>query len=373
MPREDRRPPRVLMTADAVGGVWTYALDLAEALGERGVRLALATMGPAPSEAQRAQAARLGNIELHVGSYKLEWMEDPWEDVTAAGNWLLELEDRFHPDVIHLNGFVHAILPWRSPVLVVGHSCVWSWHEAVHGCEPAGPWQAYRAAVAAGLSAADAVTAPTAAMMRALARHYGTFAATTPIPNGRRPGLFAPRRKEPLVLAAGRLWDEAKNVAALRAAAPRLAWPVYVAGEERLSAGEGPDLAGLHPLGRLGEEELADWMGRAAIFAAPARYEPFGLCALEAGLCGCALVLGNLASLREVWADAAVYVDPDDPEALAATINRLCVHPERLRRLGGRARERALQFQAAPMADRYLTLYESLARASEPRITYGTG
>ena len=36
----------VLMTADAVGGVWTYAMELCAALGGRGVRVALVVMGP---------------------------------------------------------------------------------------------------------------------------------------------------------------------------------------------------------------------------------------------------------------------------------------------------------------------------------------
>ena len=48
---------RVLMTADCVGGVWTYALDLAESLGDFGVEVLLATMGQRPSHAQAGQAA----------------------------------------------------------------------------------------------------------------------------------------------------------------------------------------------------------------------------------------------------------------------------------------------------------------------------
>lgn len=38
-------PQRILMTADTVGGVWTYALELAQALDSRGIQIALATMG----------------------------------------------------------------------------------------------------------------------------------------------------------------------------------------------------------------------------------------------------------------------------------------------------------------------------------------
>ena len=48
---------KILMTADAVGGVWTYALDLAVGLAPRGVEVVLAVLGPAPSPRQRAAAA----------------------------------------------------------------------------------------------------------------------------------------------------------------------------------------------------------------------------------------------------------------------------------------------------------------------------
>ena len=52
---------RVLMTADAVGGVWTYALDLSAALAEHDISVVLATMGPRPNAAQRAAVQRPAN------------------------------------------------------------------------------------------------------------------------------------------------------------------------------------------------------------------------------------------------------------------------------------------------------------------------
>ena len=46
----DRRLRRILMTADTIGGVWSYALELAQGLVRHGVEVALATMGRVPSE-----------------------------------------------------------------------------------------------------------------------------------------------------------------------------------------------------------------------------------------------------------------------------------------------------------------------------------
>jgi len=95
---------------------------------------------------------------------------------------------------------------------------------------------------------------------------------------------------------------------------------------------------------------------RASIFASPARYEPFGLAALEAAQAGCALVLGDIPSLREVWGDAALFVPPDDDEALLAAL-RTASRPRELHVLASRARARAARYApeatAAGMAQAY--------------------
>src|SRR5207302_8447189 len=125
--------------------------------------------------------------------------------------------------------------------------------------------------------AADVVVPPTAAMLRWLEDLYGPLQHARVIANGRQPDLFPPRPREPWVLTAGRLWDEAKNVQALARVAPRLSWPVLVAGDAESPDGERccGFLGNLRPLGRLTASDLAARLGRAAIYALPARYEPF--------------------------------------------------------------------------------------------------
>lgn len=355
---------RLLMTADAVGGVWPYALELARALAPRGVETHLAVMGPAPNAGRRAEAERLG-VPVHAGDYALEWMDAPWDDVARAGEWLLGLERALAPDVVQVNGYAHGALPWARPALVVAHSDVCSWWAAVRGEEAPASWDRYRAAVRAGLAGAGLVVAPTRAAADDLARHYG-FAAdrVRVVPNARRADEYPPLPKEPLVLTAGRLWDEAKNVAAVARAAAGLPWPVYVAGDAASPDGRssGYDAASVHTLGALAPAELARWMGRAAVYALPARYEPFGLSALEAGLAGCALVLGDVPSLREVWGDAALFVAPGDDRALATALRALAGDAARRELLGARARARALRYAPGPMADGYLDAYAAAAR-----------
>src|SRR5687767_1129438 len=122
-------------------------------------------------------------------------MEEPWSDVERAGAWLLELEAQLRPDVVHLNGYAHGKLPFRAPVICVGHSCVCSWWRAVHGEEAPDSWDRYRAEVRSGLDGASAIVAPTAFMLRELEREYGPFRRACVIPNGIEIGE-TPRSKE---------------------------------------------------------------------------------------------------------------------------------------------------------------------------------
>lgn len=338
---------RILMTADTVGGVFTYALTLASELGRHGVSVHLATMGAEVRPEQRAAAAAIPRLVLHESTYALEWMDDPWEDVDRAGRWLLALERNVRPDIVHLNGYAHGALRFAAPTVVVAHSCVLSWWEAVYR-EPAPPrYDRYQGAVRAGLDGADAVVAISRAMRHALVRHYDV---------GRRPrvihnGAFranSNRTKEAFVLSCGRLWDRAKNVEALARVAPCLSWPVKV-------AGWGRELPGVEWFGWLGSQALGELMERAAIFALPARYEPFGLSVLEAGLRGCALVLGDIPSMREIWGNAALFVEDDD--SLVAAIESLARDPRLLAEFGDRARARARCYDAGRMAKAMLALY----------------
>ncbi|MCL4401427.1 MAG: glycosyltransferase family 4 protein, partial [Acidobacteria bacterium] len=297
------RISRVLMTADGMGGVWTYALELARGLAEQGIEVGLATMGPHLSAYRRAEAGVVRNLRVFESSYLLEWMDDPWCDLETAGQWLLDLERQWQPDVVHLNGYVHGKLRWRAPQLVVGHSCVLSWWRAVNREEAPAEWRRYRNEVKRGIQAAVMVVAPSRAMLEELERYYGPLPPHCVIPNGRDPALFRTGNKQPFILSAGRLWDEAKNIAALDAISPRLIWPVYVAGDETHPNGRTVTESNLRLLGNLPADLLSVLMASASIYALPARYEPFGLSALEAALAGCALVLGDIPSLREVWGD----------------------------------------------------------------------
>lgn len=359
-------PLRVLMTADTLGGVWTYALELGRALSERGVALTLATFGAPPTREQRARAWENPGLQLFSSSHRCEWMDDPWEDVERSAAWLRAIEADVRPDIVHLNGYAHAAAGFHAPVLVVAHSCVTSWWRAVHRNDPPPRYDRYRDEVARGLAAADRVVAPTRAMLCALAAAYGPLPPACVIPNGRSAAHFRPGTKEAYVLACGRLWDEAKNLAVLEHAARSIMWPIGVAGSLRHPEGGERTTEHVLCLGALGPREIARRMAHASILAHPARYEPFGLAPLEAALAGCALVLADIPSLREVWGDAARYVDPEDPEEVTAALRRLIASVDERHLLASRARARALRLTPEAMADRYLNVYRAMRGERAP-------
>ena len=68
------RPRRVLMTLDAVGGVWRYSIDLARALEREGVECVLVGCGPEPTDTQRRECDALDSATLLWTRLPLDWM-----------------------------------------------------------------------------------------------------------------------------------------------------------------------------------------------------------------------------------------------------------------------------------------------------------
>ena len=122
-------------------------------------------------------------VRLVTNDCKLEWQDDPWDDVVRAGAWLLDLESEFGPDLVHLNGYAHGALPFGAPKVVVAHSCVLSWWRAVLGAEAPASWNRYRTALRKGVGTANLVIAPSRTILADLERECG------PLPTARVSGL----------------------------------------------------------------------------------------------------------------------------------------------------------------------------------------
>ncbi len=144
------------------------------------------------------------------------------------------------------------------------------------------------------------------------------------------------------------------------AAAARLDAPVIAAGPLESPGGGRRTLLHVQTLGRLDGASVAAWLARSPVFVSIALYEPFGLTVLEAAQAGCALVLADIATFRELWDGAALFVDPADGGALAATLRRLLDDPGETARLGEAARLRAGRYGLEPMAAGMREVYRTV-------------
>ena len=116
----------------------------------------------------------------------------------------------------------------------------------------------------------------------------------------------------------------------------------------------------IQTLGELGGEDIQAWLARRPIFASVPRYEPFGLAVLEAAQAGCALVLSDIPTLRELWDGAALFVSADDDAAIAAAIRDLVADPRRRAGLGGAARARSEIYTVETTAQGMMAIYEAV-------------
>ena len=359
----------VLLTADVVGGVWDFCRVLAAELIRQDHRVTLLAFG-VPTPEHRRQAARLGATLLDA-SLKLEWMEDSEADVHAAGALIADLVGELRPDVVHLNQYGPARTEYGVPVVLTAHSDVLSWRKWALGESPADcavGWDGYAALVRDGLQTADRTVAVSRFLAGELRELYRLERDVAVIHNGWpvSDGDVRPIRDRPrLTVLAGRAWDIAKNVDLAADAAH--GWPavgrVVLAGEQRHpETGRprelGPDIIAL---GRLSREELDRLLGFGRIYLAPARYEPFGLLPVQAALAGCALLLADIPSFRELWSGAALFFRSDDPADLRRQWARVLEDDALAADLAGAARARARnRYDSARMAAEYAAVYAEL-------------
>ena len=364
----------ILVTADTVGGVWTYARELVTGLVRRGANVTLVSFGEIPTAAQTEWMDGLKSLDFHPTAFRLEWMQEAPADIQLSMEYLQSLIDEVKPDVLHLNQFCYGGLDVSTPKLVVAHSDVVSWWRSVKGIEPpSDAWTLwYRGIVGQGLRGATAVVAPTQWMLDQVERNYGRINNPTVIYNGRSLSLFNPHvSKEVYALNVGRIWDAGKQSALLTKFEPPM--PIYIAGAEQHAdealrtvdpAVDVEDIPKVHFKGPQTESQLRQLYSRASIYIATSRYEPFGLAPVEAALSRCAIVANDIAPFHEVWGQSAYYFRENDAISLCEAVLRL--HSDREMRLtyANLAYNRARQwFTADRMVEQYMKLYEVLVGA----------
>ncbi|MDR7039968.1 glycosyltransferase involved in cell wall biosynthesis [Methylobacterium sp. BE186] len=358
----------VLMSADAVGGVWQYGLDLAGGLRSRGYAVTLALMGPAPAPEILAAAEGATGARIVPTGLPLDWTAGTPGAIRDAAAALARLAHEMGADLVHLHSPAFALAEFGRPVVAVCHSCVATWWDACgEGCLPRDlAWR--RDLVAEGCRRADRLLAPTRAFAAATQSAYRLPAPPVVVRNGRAAARAISADRAPHAFTAGRLWDRAKNAEALDRVAARLGRPLRAAGPVEGPNGEAARLSHLHLLGRLDDGEIARELAGRPVFVSLARYEPFGLAALEAAAAGCALVLSDIPTFRELWQGAAFFVPPDDDAAAARAIETLVADPARRGDLGRAARVRAGEYGVEAMVEGVLGVVRPLLGAAQARI-----
>jgi glycosyltransferase involved in cell wall biosynthesis len=114
-------------------------------------------------------------------------------------------------------------------------------------------------------------------------------------------------------------------------------------------------------LGHVPREDLAALYSLARLCAYPSLYEGFGLPVAEAMACGCPVVTSDVSSLPEVAADAAVLVDPESIDAIAAGIGALWTDEARRGHLARKGQERARSFTWERAARETAAVYAAVA------------
>jgi glycogen(starch) synthase len=361
----------ILVTADTLGGVWTYTRELVTGLVCRGDQVTLVSFGDIPTAAQTRWMDGLPNLDYRPTAFKLEWMLDSEPDMEASSQYLQAIVQESRPDLLHFSQFYYGALDCDVPRIVVAHSDVVSWWMSVHRqSPPETDWlRWYRQIVARGLREATSVVAPSRWMLEQIELHYGKPASASVIHNGRTPTLFNPYiSKNETVVTVGRLWDSGKNVSLLLR--DEMPGSVRIVGCDRH-----PELQNhafvaetIRPNVSLDPEQddrqIAQTLARAGIYAATSQYEPFGLAPVEAALSHCAIVASDIPSFRELWDGAAIFFRNNDPESLSQALESL----QRDRNLrvnqGNLAFQHACQhFTADRMVAGYKNLYQSLAPA----------
>jgi glycosyltransferase involved in cell wall biosynthesis len=185
-----------------------------------------------------------------------------------------------------------------------------------------------------------------------------------------------PMERDNVILFAGRVVaDKGADsfVAACVLASPSLpGWRAEIIGADGMSATSRETdyvrairvqaaAAGVRMSGYRDHPQVLEALTRAAIVVVPSRWnEPFGLVALEAIACGAPLIVSPRGGLPEVAGDAAVYVDPDDPAAIAAAILALAADPARRSVLSEAGRERARMFDTPVAVARLAALRQAV-------------
>jgi glycosyltransferase involved in cell wall biosynthesis len=135
----------------------------------------------------------------------------------------------------------------------------------------------------------------------------------------------------------------------------------FGAADELAAIESSPRKSDIDVLGYVTQQELEALYRRASIFAFPSLDEGFGMPVLDAMANGVPVITSRRSALPEVAGDAALLVNPEETDEIAAALLRLASDPAVRDDLARRGRERASQFTWESALDKTWGVYEELA------------
>jgi glycosyltransferase involved in cell wall biosynthesis len=378
-------PLRVGVDATAIParltGAGIYAAGLLSALARRDDVEAEVLVGPASADALAAPGLRL-RVVAAAGAgrpARIAWTQ------LAAGRAVRRTGNQVHHGL-------HYELPYRPslPQVVTVHDLTLVTHPEWH--EPA-KVRYFGWAMRRAVAAADRVLCVSATTAADLAEHLGVApdrVDVTPLGTD-----LAPASEQEVAELRARLGLDGPFLLGLGTLEPRKDLPTLVRAFATL-AGELPHdlvLAGLpgwgagelaatvaasgvagriHLPGYVSEADKAALLSGADLLVYPSRYEGFGLPVLEAMACGTPVVTTTGGSLPEVAGDAALLVEPGDPEQLAAAVVKLLGDQAAWTDLSHRGYARAVGYTWERCAELTLAAYRKAAAGRPARPGGGT-
>ena len=117
------------------------------------------------------------------------------------------------------------------------------------------------------------------------------------------------------------------------------------------------------------DKELCQLYNLCRAYVFPSLHEGFGLPVLEAMACGCPVVCSNTTSVPEVAGDAAILVNPESADDIAAGIRRVLTEPGLAKELRERGIQQAANFTWQACAEKTLATYRSAMNDHKSRTS----
>jgi glycosyltransferase involved in cell wall biosynthesis len=115
-------------------------------------------------------------------------------------------------------------------------------------------------------------------------------------------------------------------------------------------------------IGFVSDEALPPLIAGAEAFLFPSLYEGFGLPILEAMACGTPVLTSNIGAMKEVAGDAALLVDPHDPQSLKKGLLQLASNEDLRTMLHGKGMLHAQKYTWEKAASSYQNLFDTLIK-----------